>query len=113
MAIDLGRAAQELRSRLKLSLREAAQELGVSYVHLCNIENGKSSPSPETIEKFHDAWGVDLYMFAIAFHGDNRHAPKALRGSIKALADAWKDHIDALLAKRAKEDDRSCLTSAT
>ena len=83
----------------------------MSYVHLCKVENGKASPSPETIERFHDAWGIDLYMYAIAFHSDDRDTPKALRSPVNALAEAWKQHINALLSERAREAG-SCLTSA-
>jgi transcriptional regulator with XRE-family HTH domain len=111
MPISLGKAALDLRTRLNLSLRQAASELGISYVHLCNIENGKASPSPETIERFHEAWGIDLYMFAIAFHSDDRATPKALQAPVKSLAEGWKKHIDALVRQRAKEAS-SCLTSA-
>src|ERR1700742_1284791 len=101
MPISLGKAAQELRTRLKLSLRDAAEELGISYVHLCNVENGKASLSPETIERFHDAWGIDLYMYALAFHCDDRETPKALRSPVKALAKGWKQHIETMLRERA------------
>jgi transcriptional regulator with XRE-family HTH domain len=111
MPISLGKAAQDLRTRLKLSLREAAAELSMSYVHLCKVENGKASLSPETIERFHEAWGIDLYMYAIAFHSDDRDTPKALRAPVKALAEGWKQHIDMLLCERAKGTG-SCLTSA-
>lgn len=83
----------------------------MSYVHLCKVENGKASLSPETIERFHEAWGIDLYMYAIAFHSDDRDTPKALRAPIKALAEGWKRHIDMLLCERPKEMG-PCLTSA-
>jgi transcriptional regulator with XRE-family HTH domain len=112
MAISLGKAARDLRSRLQLSLRQAALELGISYVHLCNIENEKTSPSPETVEKFHETWGIDLYMYAVAFHSENREMPKALLGPVKALANGWKRHIEMLLRERSKEGETSCLISA-
>jgi len=110
MPINLGKAAQELRLKLGLTVRDAAEELGVSYPHLSNIENGKASPSPEMIEKFHEAWGIDLYMYALAYHGEDRPTPKSLKAPVKALAEGWKMHIEALLRQRAK--DRQCLTSA-
>lgn len=103
MSIRLGNAAKDLRKRLNLSLRDAATELRISYVHLCNVENGKASLSPETIERFHDAWGIDLYMYALAYHGDDRSIPEGLRAPMNALAKGWKEHIDALIRKRCKE----------
>jgi len=112
MPISLGKAAQDLRGKLKLSLRDAAAELGVSYVHLCNVENCKASPSPEMIEKFHAAWGIDLYMYALAFFPDDRETPKELRSPVKALEEGWKRHIARLLRERSKEGTSSCLTSA-
>lgn len=111
MPVSLGNAAQDLRKRLKLSLRGAAKELGISYVHLCNVENSKASLSPQTIERFHDAWGIDLYMYALAFHGEDRSTPKVLRSQVKALTKGWKQHIETLLRQRLKES-ASCLTSA-
>lgn len=109
MPISLGLAAQDLRKRLHLSLREAAVELGVSYVHLCNIENAKASPSPEILEKFHEAWGIDLYMYALAFFPGDRDIPKPLRAPIKALATEWKSQIDRILRQRSKEGSGPCL----
>ena len=60
MSISLGKASQDLRKRLKLSLREAAAELRMSYVHLCNVENGKASLSLKPSNGFTRAWGIDL-----------------------------------------------------
>jgi transcriptional regulator with XRE-family HTH domain len=110
MPIALGIAAQDLRQRLKLSIRDAALELGVSYAHLCNVENGKASPSPEMIDKFYEAWGIDLYMFAIAFHPSGRDIPSGLRGATTTLAKAWKKHIEVLIKQRVTEGEESCLT---
>lgn len=109
MPIHLGKAAQDLRDKLGLTVRDAATELGISYPHLSNIENGKASPSPEIIERFHDAWGVDLYLYALAFHDKDRETPRHLKGPVKALAVGFKRYIEELLRERAK--DRRCLTS--
>lgn len=112
MPISLGKAAQDLRNRLKLSLRDAAAELEVSYGHLCNIENSKASPSPEMMEKFHDAWGIDLYMYALAFFPDDRETPKGLLPAVKVLEAGWKRHIEKILRERSREGSKSCLISA-
>lgn len=112
MPVSLGKAAQELRTRLGLSLRQAAVELGMSHVHLCNLENGKASPSPEMIERFHAAWGIDLYMYALVFFADDRETPKELRGPVKALEAGWKRHIERLVRERSTEGTSACSTSA-
>ena len=86
--------------------------MGITYAYLCNVENEKSSPSPEIIEKFHEAWGIDLYMYAVAFQSDDRKTPHSLREPVKALAEGWREHVDRLVKKRAREDGKSSLTSA-
>jgi hypothetical protein len=64
------------------------------------------------IEKFHDAWGIDLYMYALAFFPDDRETPRELKGPVKALEAGWKRHIVRLLRERPKEGTPPCLTSA-
>jgi len=110
MAINLGMAARDLRDRLGLNVRDAAVELGISYPHLSNVENGKASPSPKMLEKFHDAWGIDLYMYALVFFSDDRETPKGLKAPLKALTEGWKRHIESILRERAKEQAKACLT---
>ena len=112
MPVSLSKAAQDLRGRLGLSLRQAALELGVTHAHLCNVENGKASPSPEMLEKFHDAWGIDLYMYALVFFPEERETPDGLKAPVKALAKGWKRHIERLLRNRTMEGASSCLISA-
>jgi hypothetical protein len=63
------------------------------------------------LEKFHDAWGIDLYMYALAFFPEDRETPKDLRGPIKALTKGWKLHIERLLRERSTEESKSCLIS--
>lgn len=111
MAINLGKAAQDLRKKLGRSLREAEAELGISYVHLCKIENGKVLPSPGTVERFFQAWGIDLYMYALAFHSGGEEHPTPLRAPVKALKEGCRRHIESLLSAKAKEGS-SCLISA-
>jgi len=109
--IQLGEAARYLRTRLGLSQRVAADELGISFVHLNNIENGKASPSPEMLERFHDAWGIDLYMLAAGMFSDDDRVPKSLRAPLAALTKAWQQEVERIIAVRQKERTRTCLES--
>ena len=101
--INLCDAARELRTRIGLSVRKAAEELGISYVHLSNIENNKVSPSPEIIDRFHQAWGIDLYMFAVCKFSDLNGFSERVARPLERLRVAWEHEIDALIERRSKE----------
>ncbi len=109
--IRLGEAARFIRQEFGLSQRKAAEEIGISFVHLNNIENDKSSPSPEVIEKFRAAWGVDLYMVAAGMFSTDDHVPPKLRAPLAALTVAWRHEIKRLIARRRKELASQCTES--
>jgi transcriptional regulator with XRE-family HTH domain len=108
----LGDAASYLRERFGLSQRAAARELGISHIHLNNIENGKVSPTASMIEKFYDAWGVDLYMLAVAKFSSKERIPARLSKAVGALASAWDREIEAVLARRRMESIEECSESS-
>lgn len=62
--LDIGAAIREVRGMLELSQREAARGMGISHVHLNNIENGRSYPTTGILEKVFASWGVDVYVYA-------------------------------------------------
>src|SRR6516164_11168066 len=95
----IGRTARQLRESLGLTQREAARQLGVSVVHLCNIENEHASPSTELLDRFRDLWGVDLYILAWCQHGDVEKLPPAIRKSARALAESWKKSLGAVVGR--------------
>lgn len=100
MPLELGKAAKELRTRLNLSLRAAAIELGISYPHLCNIENGKVSLNEEILGRFHEAWGVDLYMFALAYADEPRGKQGECQAALSELLKQWKKHVESIIDER-------------
>src|SRR5687767_1800106 len=106
--IKLGEAAKYLRGRLGLSQRAAAEELGISYVHLCNIENERVSPSPEMIDRFRATWGIDLYMLAVGLFADIDDIPQPIRKPMKELTRAWTLEVDRLINARLKEESNTC-----
>lgn len=108
--IRLGEAARHLRERLGLSQRAAANQLGISHVHLSNIESGKSSPTAAIIEKYYEAWDIDLYMFAVANFSQNDRIPHPLRGAVNELRLAWDSEIESRIASR-QEDTNRCSES--
>ena len=109
--IYLGKTARHLRESLGLTQRAAAKQLDISCVHLCNIENNKSVPSPALLERFRELWNVDLYVLAWCLHGDAGKLPRALRKPMAELARAWQEQIGAAAARTRKDAPSSCSAS--
>lgn len=62
--LDLALAIRECRKSVGLTQREAARQLGITDVHLCNLEHGKSQPSLKLIAWMEQAFGVNVYLWA-------------------------------------------------
>jgi transcriptional regulator with XRE-family HTH domain len=108
--IPLGKTARYLRAIQGLSQREAARQLGISVVHLCNIENDKSTPSPALLDRFRELWGIDLYVLSWCRNGDIEKLPPAVRESSRALAEAWQKQLNDLVQSK-KRSSLPCSTS--
>lgn len=92
--MNLGDTARSLRESFGLTQRAAADRLGVSYVHLCNIEKDKSRPSPDLLEKYRQVFGVDLYVYSWCVSGDAGKLPPAMRAATERLAGQWRKLIE-------------------
>src|SRR5690606_15146719 len=100
LTIKLGDTARELRESLGLTQRAAAMQLGISFVHLCNVEKNRAMPSPALMDRYRELWGVDLYVLAWCSRGDSARLPKPLQKAAAELAKTWQQHLDALMRKR-------------
>jgi transcriptional regulator with XRE-family HTH domain len=94
--IHLGKTARYLRERKGLSQRETADALGITQVHLSNIENNKALPSPALLARYRELWCVDLYVLAWCLHGDSSLLPEAVRAPMRELAEAWRRELGDL-----------------
>ena len=56
--IKIGKTARKLREAKGLTQKAAAEALGISQVHLSNIENNKSYPSKELLDRSPRAGGL-------------------------------------------------------
>ena len=101
---NIGRLARELRESLGLSQRAAAHELGITNVHLCNIEKEKSSPSPELLEKYRQIWGIDLYVYAWCKYGNRDRLPMEVREAAGKLESAWRRQFDRIAQSPIAKD---------
>ena len=102
MMIYLGKTARYLRESLGLSQRAMARELGVTHVHLCNIENNKSVPSAQLLERYREKSGIDLYVLAWCVHGEVEKLPARLRNAASELAEAWRTEIKEKLEQQTQ-----------
>ena len=110
--IRLGQTARHLRKELGLTQRAAAEQLGISYVHLCNIEKNKSAPSSSLLERYRELWNVDLYVLAWCLHGDTKKLPKAVRKPMAELAEAWQEQIASVAPVKRKDNSSPCSASS-
>jgi transcriptional regulator with XRE-family HTH domain len=76
-----------------MTQRAAAEALGVSYVHLCNVERGKATPSPALVGRFRALFGVDLHVLAWCLFEEDAQVPAAMRGLRTQLAQAWEEEL--------------------
>jgi transcriptional regulator with XRE-family HTH domain len=95
MTIELGETATFIREARKMTQRAAAEKLGITPVHLCNIEKGKAKPSPDLLRKYREVMGVDLYVLAWCRNGDFEKLPPSIRQSAQALSAAWHEDLAA------------------
>ncbi len=93
MGIPLGKTSLYLRNCLDLKQKEMAEALGISVVHYCNIENGKSTPSPELVDRYRELWDVDLHVLGWSMFGDVSKLPRPLQVSAANLAEHWKREL--------------------
>jgi transcriptional regulator with XRE-family HTH domain len=110
--INIGHAAKTLRERLGLTQRETAVALGVSSVHLCNVENGKNQPSQSLLDRYRELWGIDLYVLAWCDLGEVESLPPGIRAAASSLAKAWQKQIGELIAEHTKGSSSQCSVSA-
>ena len=83
-----------------MTQRAAAEALGVSHVHLCNVERGKAIPSSALVERFRTVFGVDLYVVAWCLFEEDTRVPEALRRPRATLARAWRKELGGSTVKQ-------------
>ena len=95
--IHLGATARRLRECKGLSQKDAAERLGISAVHISNIENNKAAPSRDLLDRYRQLWGVDLYVLAWCLHGDPDDLPESVRAPMRLLGQAWVRELGDLV----------------
>ena len=58
--VTLGQKLSDLRAERRIGLRELGRAVGVTAMHISNLEKGKSMPSPELVQKLAEALNANL-----------------------------------------------------
>ena len=101
--IRLGKTAKMVRDHFGLTQKETARLLGISIVHLSNIENNLSSPSPSLLDRYMEVWNIDLYVLAWCLFGDTQRLPRTVRSAASTLGEAFQKQLAGILESEAGE----------
>jgi transcriptional regulator with XRE-family HTH domain len=88
----IGQTARFVRESRGLTQRAAAEALGVSAVHLSNIERGRTQPSAALIARFKDVYGLDVYILCHCMD-ESEDAPPAVVQARRSLAQAMREQL--------------------
>src|SRR4051812_118420 len=89
----LGRTARYVRETLGMTQRAAAEALGISSVHLSNVERGVTPPSASLIERFTALYGVDVWV--LTYCEGEQGDPEGVRQARQSLGEALRRQLGA------------------
>ena len=87
--MDIGSAIRRIRLEACVSQVDAAAQLDVSAVHLCNVEAGRKLPSLDLIERVRGVFGEDPYVRAISESDVLESIKPKTRQSVEKLMKIW------------------------
>lgn len=88
--LDTGRAARQIREADGLSQIAAAAALGVTNVHLSNVERGLAIPGPGLLRRYRERFGIDPHVLAWCLSQD---VPFAVLGAAVGIAGSLRQLI--------------------
>lgn len=98
--MSIGKKIKELRFRNGLTQDELGQKLGITKSAVSNLEKDGSRPSPSTIKKLSEIFGVTLEDLSnpVIDKSPNEDRFEELNSTVDFL----KDHIQALMEEKKK-----------
>jgi transcriptional regulator with XRE-family HTH domain len=88
----LGSTVRYVREKVGMTQKAAAEALGVSSVHLSNVERGVTPPSASLMMRLTEVYGVDVYVLCYCT-GDDDDAPEAVKQARRKLAEALRRQL--------------------
>lgn len=97
MKIHVGKAIRIIRQQQGLSQKAAAEKLGVTNIHLCNVEKGNAEPSLSLTRFVTELWGTDPFVLAWVVGGDVNSLPEPIRPAAGRLTKVWREMLSKSL----------------
>ena len=95
----IGTTVRYVREKRGMTQKAAAEALGVSPVHLSNVERGVTPPSALLISRFAVIYGIDVYVLNYCTEHEDGDAPQAVNQARRKLAEALRRQLgDAVKA---------------
>ena len=88
----IGSTVRYVREKVGMTQKAAAEALGVSSVHLSNVERGVTPPSASLMARLTEVYGVDVYVLSYCT-GDDDDAPEAVKQARRKLAEALRRQL--------------------
>ena len=89
----IGTTVRYVREKLGMTQKAAAEALGVSSVHLSNVERGVTPPSALLISRFAEVFGVDCYVLNYCTGEDDDDSPERVKQARRKLAEALRRQL--------------------
>jgi transcriptional regulator with XRE-family HTH domain len=89
----IGTTVRYVREKLGMTQKAAAEALGVSSVHLSNVERGVTPPSASLISRFTAIFGVDVYVLRYCTDDEADDVPEGVKQARRKLAEALQRQL--------------------
>ena len=89
----IGSTVRYVREKLGMTQKAAAEALGVSSVHLSNVERGVTPPSASLMSRLTEIYGVDVYVLNYCTDDEDGDAPQAVKQARRKLAEALRRQL--------------------
>ena len=82
----IGRRLKSLRTKKKLSQGDLEKSTGLLRCYISRVENGRTVPGIEVLEKL--ARALDVPMYRLFYEGENPPKPDFMRNGPRSIAEA-------------------------
>ncbi|MGL4420857.1 MAG: helix-turn-helix domain-containing protein [Gemmataceae bacterium] len=89
----IGTTVRYVREKRGMTQKAAAEALGVSSVHLSNVERGVTPPSALLISRFAETFGIDCYVLNYCTAEDD-DCPERVKQARRKLGEALRRQLD-------------------